>query len=123
MAEWRWEWLQVLEACQASLQLQGAQQAQRRHPAWLAKAERPVLLGGSGAVVCAYCIIMYTIYHVARAYKKLELKVCPPVSNDEVSHFCRAQRTCGPVCNPISSGAMPRLHMSSSYECLYLADS
>eukprot|EP00892_Ulva_mutabilis_P009433 jgi/Ulvmu1/6862/UM031_0067.1 len=66
---------EVLERCQTERQLQGAQQAQRRHPRWLAEGETPVLLGGAAAVVAAYCISMYTIYHVARAYKRLELKL------------------------------------------------
>lgn len=79
--------LQVLEACRAERQLQDVQQAQRQHPSWLAEAEGPVVFGGGAAVVCAYAISMYTIYHVARAYKKLELKVRLPPPLMRVDSF------------------------------------
>lgn len=69
--------VQVLTACQTASLLQLAQDSQA-HPRWLADAETPVLIGGFAAVIMAYCISMYTVYHVAKAYKRLELRVRLP---------------------------------------------
>lgn len=66
--------VQVLAGCQTAAMLQAAQD-DSGHPRWLARAETPVLIGGFAAVVTAYAISMYTIYHVAKAYKKLEIRV------------------------------------------------
>lgn len=36
----------------------------------------PVLVGGHVGFLLAYVLGLYTIFNVAKAYKKLELKVC-----------------------------------------------
>eukprot|EP00892_Ulva_mutabilis_P009432 jgi/Ulvmu1/6861/UM031_0066.1 len=65
---------EVLAACRTARALQAAQ-GEQQHPRWLADAREPVLIGGFAAVISAYCISMYTIYHVARAYKHLEVRL------------------------------------------------
>lgn len=67
--------LQVVERCGAVDQL-ATSQAEYDHPSWLANAQTPVLVGGYIGFLLAYILALYTIFHVARAYKKLELKVC-----------------------------------------------
>jgi hypothetical protein len=58
------------------VQLQnGILRVESEHPPWLANAKVPVLVGGNIGFTVAYFIALYTIYHVAKAYKKLELKV------------------------------------------------
>jgi hypothetical protein len=47
-------------------------------PAWLENARIPVLVGGHVGFIAAYVIGLFTIFHVARAYKKLEIKVRLP---------------------------------------------
>ena len=37
-----------------------------------------MLVGGHVGFLVAYCLGLYTIFNVAKAYKKLELKVCVP---------------------------------------------
>eukprot|EP00892_Ulva_mutabilis_P002674 jgi/Ulvmu1/12407/UM009_0056.1 len=65
---------EVLAACETASGLEALQDEQP-HPQWLADARSPVLIGGFAAIIAAYCISMYTIYHVARAYKGLELRL------------------------------------------------
>jgi hypothetical protein len=69
-------WLQVVRRCAEAEQLAGSQ-TEYDHPDWLANARVPVLLGGYIGFILAYFLSLYTIFHVAKAYKKLELKVCP----------------------------------------------
>ena len=42
---------------------------------WVVNSRVPVLIGGHVGFLLAYFLGLYTIFHVARAYKKLELKV------------------------------------------------
>lgn len=64
------------QRCAAVALLQGSElHGQRQHPPWLANARIPVLIGGHIGFVSAYFIGLFTIFHVAAAYKKLELKV------------------------------------------------
>ena len=44
-------------------------------PKWITNGRTPVLVGGHFAFIISYFLGLYTIFHVARAYKKLELKV------------------------------------------------
>lgn len=82
--------VQATKKCAEVTQLQsGSLQVERKRPPWLANARVPVLVGGNIGFTVAYFIGLYTIFHVAQAYKKLELKVClichqsPYVSRDE----------------------------------------
>lgn len=89
--------VQTVAACRTARTLFGAQQ-EEPHPEWLRDSRTPVLVGGFAAVIIAYCISMYTIYHVARAYKKLELKVCDtdlsPLSTVLPGELCLAGACC-----------------------------
>lgn len=65
-----------------------AAQVEYEHPEWLANARAPVLAGGYIGFLVAYCVGLYTIFHVARAYKKLELKVhLRPLSSVQAFFF------------------------------------
>ena len=68
----------MLKRC-ADVQLLESSQAEFDHPDWLANAKHPVSIGGHIGFVVAYCLVLYTIFHVARAHKKLEFKVCGPL--------------------------------------------
>ena len=46
-----------------------------RHPQWLEDARWPVLIGGYIGFIVAYCVGLYTIFNVAKSYKKLQMKV------------------------------------------------
>ena len=63
-----------MQRCADVQQLESSQ-AEFDHPDWLANAKHPILVGGHIGFLVAYCLGLYTIFHVARAYKKLELKV------------------------------------------------
>lgn len=66
--------MQVVQRCAGVQQLESSQ-VETDHPDWLANARVPVLVGGYIGFLVAYCVGLYTIFHVAQAYKKLELKV------------------------------------------------
>ena len=70
----RWLPVQVAQRCAGVQQLE-ASQVEHKHPDWLASARAPVLVGGYIGFPVAYCVGLYTIFHVAKAYKKLDLKV------------------------------------------------
>ena len=57
--------------------------SQRGTPAWISQGRVPVLVGGHLAFIVSYFLGLYTIFHVAKAYKKLELKVSPMLGHVE----------------------------------------
>lgn len=68
--------MQATRKCSEVAQLEsGNLQVERHHPPWLENARIPVLVGGNIGFVVAYFVGLYTIFHVAQAYKKLDLKV------------------------------------------------
>ena len=67
--------MQVGANCDLVQQLNATQSSTDRL-AWVGNSRMPVLIGGHVGFIVAYCLGLYTIFHVARAYKKLELKVC-----------------------------------------------
>ena len=69
--------MQIAGSCEA-VQLLDSAQGEPSNPEWMSNATAPILIGGHIGFVVAYCLGLYTIFHVARAYKKLELKVCFP---------------------------------------------
>jgi hypothetical protein len=71
--------VQVLQRC-AEVQALEAAQVEHDRPAWLEKGRIPVLVGGHVGFIAAYVIGLFTIFHVARAYKKLEIKVRLPAA-------------------------------------------
>jgi hypothetical protein len=72
--------LQIEANCEA-VQLLNSTQSDIGHPEWVTKARTPVLVGGYLGIIVGYVLSLYTIFHVARAYKKLEMKVCLHASN------------------------------------------
>ena len=60
--------MQVADSCEAV-------QESDQTPEWIANGRIPVLVGGHFAFIVSYILGLYTIFHVAKAYKKLELKV------------------------------------------------
>jgi hypothetical protein len=53
-----------------------ALQSDIQQPKWIANSKIPVLVGGYVGFPMAYLLGLFTIFRVAKAYKKLELKVC-----------------------------------------------
>jgi hypothetical protein len=71
--------MQAAQRCAEVQRLEAAQTAQDT-PDWVANARVPVLVGAYVGFIAAYFLGLFTIFHVARAYKKLELKVWLPCS-------------------------------------------
>jgi hypothetical protein len=67
--------LQIEANCAAVQQLNSTQ-SDTGQPDWVTMARTPILVGGYLGFIVGYVLSLYTIFHVARAYKKLELKVC-----------------------------------------------
>jgi hypothetical protein len=66
--------VKVVENCAAVEKLTKDQVTTREHPEWLNKSRVPVLIGGYIAFAVAYCLGLYTVWHMARAYKRLEVQ-------------------------------------------------
>lgn len=69
--------MQIQESCRKIGSLTESQVARTSKTKWLDHSKVPVLVGGHIGFLVAYCIGLYTIYYVARSYKRLELKVRP----------------------------------------------
>jgi hypothetical protein len=82
--------MQAAQRC-AEVQRLEAAQTEQDTPDWVANARVPVLVGAYVGFIAAYFLGLFTIFHVARAYKKLELKVWLPWSAPSVSKTVRME--------------------------------
>jgi hypothetical protein len=66
---------QVLAQCQAATMLSDVI-SEGATPRWLTEARLPVIIGGRLAFTAAFLLGLYTIFHVAAAYKRFNKRVC-----------------------------------------------
>jgi hypothetical protein len=64
----------VLRRC-AEVQTLSGTQTEQDLPDWLVNSRVPVLVGAYVGFIAAYLLGLFTIFYVARGYKKLEIKV------------------------------------------------
>ena len=79
--------MQAVDKCQRLHALTGGA-VDDLHPEWLSRAHVPIMVGGHIGFSVAYLVGLYTIFYVARSYKRLELKVRGHLSH---LHMHRAQ--------------------------------